>query len=275
MRAGAASREKVSKTRKPSSNRSRAPAKAASVDIPVIVAKHVMLLNGKEVITWDELDAKIAALPDPSQAYPHFYVTHGVIESGGEKEAKPHMYEIHKKFKLKGHSEGTLSARTAWRYDKIQNKADLIPDESLRVGGIVLDSKEQPVAGAEVVLITPVDDSLSYKAYDIAIVEGRLRNRLDDVVTDTDAAGRFAIYPPKGKKYCVVVLHPPPGINVAWDESLAKESKVQLLPWAALISELETDPGAKQTASLSSEMCAQDGYPEVESRPVLERSEKR
>jgi beta-lactamase regulating signal transducer with metallopeptidase domain len=234
-----------------------------SIEIPLIVAKHVLLLNGKEITTWNELEAKIAALPDPSSAYPHFYVTHGAMESGVEKDAKPHIWELHQKYKLKGHSEGTLAARTSFRYDKIQTKADLIPDESLRVSGIVLDSKEKPVAGAEVVLITPVDDSLSYKAYDIALVEGRLRNRLDDVVTDTDAAGRFLIYPPKGMKYCGLVLHPSSGINIIWDQSFASESKMHLLPWAALVSELGAEPGAKQTASLRTQVRAQDGYPEI------------
>ena len=75
--------------------------------------------------------------------------------------------------------------------------------------------------------------------------------------------GRFAIYPPKGKKYCVLVLHPTAGINIAWDQGLAAEPKVHLLTWAALVSELGPEPGAKQTASLSTQVRAQDGYPEI------------
>ncbi len=37
------------------------------VDLAVVVARHVLLLDGKEIITWAELEKKIAALPDPSQ----------------------------------------------------------------------------------------------------------------------------------------------------------------------------------------------------------------
>jgi hypothetical protein len=52
-------------------------------------------------------------------------------------------------------------------------------------------------------------------------------------------------------------------MNIAWDEGLATESKVHLLPWATLTSELGEEPGAKQTASLTSHMRARDGYPEI------------
>jgi beta-lactamase regulating signal transducer with metallopeptidase domain/protocatechuate 3,4-dioxygenase beta subunit/tetratricopeptide (TPR) repeat protein len=238
-------------------------AKQSHVEIPVIVAKHVLLLDGKEIITWDELEAKIAALGNPSLAFPEFYVTNGAMESGVEKDAKPRMYELHRKYKLQGHSEGTLSARTSMRYDAIHGKADLTPDESLRVDGTVVDSQNKPVTGAEVVLITPVPESLAYKSYDIALVKGRLRNRLDDVVTDTDAAGRFAVYPPKGSKYYVLALHPDVGINIARGESLAHDSKVHLLSWAELTTELAPEPAAKQTASISTRFRGEDGYPEV------------
>jgi hypothetical protein len=114
-----------------------------------------------------------------------------------------------------------------------------------------------------VVLITPVPESLPYKSYDIALVKGRLRNRLDDVVTDTEAEGRFAVYPPKGSKYYVIALHPKIGINVARGDSLASDPKVHLLPWAQLTTELGPEPGAKQTASISTSIRADDGYPEV------------
>ena len=153
---------------------------------------------------------------------------------------------------------------TSFRYDKIRGEADLVPDESLRASGIVLDSQKKPVAGAEVVLVTPVDDSIPYKGHETTFVEGRLRNPLDEVVTDTDADGRFAIFPPKGQKYFILVLHPSGGFNTARDEDLRKDPNVHLLPWAALISELEPEPGSKQTASLSTQLRANDGYPEVE-----------
>ncbi len=240
-----------------------APAPKQPVPLPVIITKQLLLLDGKQVTTWDEIDRKIAASPDPSNVDPHFYYTNGAIESGAEKVAKTHIWDLSRKFKLNGHSEGTLLPRTGLRYDNIRTKADLIPDESLRVEGTVIGRDNKPVAGAEVVLISPVAESLPYKAYDIALVEGRVRNRLDELVTDTDAAGRFVIYPPKGQKYYVLALHPAGGMNIARGQDFAESRKVQLLAWATLTSELGPEPGAEQSASISTRLEEKDGYPEV------------
>src|SRR5690606_454795 len=37
----------------------------AAVEFPVVIAEHVLLLDGREVITWDELEERIAGLPEP------------------------------------------------------------------------------------------------------------------------------------------------------------------------------------------------------------------
>ncbi|MEZ6146332.1 MAG: hypothetical protein R3B91_13145 [Planctomycetaceae bacterium] len=60
----------------------------------------------------------------------------------------------------------------------------------------VVDAEGQPVADAEVILVTPVDESISYKSYHMALVEGRVRNPLEHVLTLSDAKGAFSIYPP-------------------------------------------------------------------------------
>ncbi len=52
-----------------------------------------------------------------------------------------------------------------------------------------------PSAAQEVLLVTPVDQSIAKKAIDIYLVQGHIRNRLLEVVTDNDAAGRFTLYP--------------------------------------------------------------------------------
>ena len=45
------------------------------------------------------------------------------------------------------------------------------------------------------------------------VVEGRLRNPLEHVLTHSDAQGHFAIYPPKDQEYEVIALHPQNGIG--------------------------------------------------------------
>ena len=146
--------------------------------MPVVIARHVMLLDGKEIITWAELEKRIAALPDPSQAYPHFYTTRGAHEAGFYKTAKEKIWRLHRKFKLKGHSEGSLGPQADFRYDRVKTAADLVPNKELRVEGQVVDSKGEPVTGAEVLLVEPVDKSIPYKSYEVALVEGHVRNPL-------------------------------------------------------------------------------------------------
>ena len=177
-----------------------------SIDIPFVVAKHVILYNGT-IVEWPDVEALIAAQPNPKLVTPHFYFTTGLIESGSQEAAKKRIIDLDLKFKFNEYIETPLDARPSFQYDKIRTKADLIPDNSLRIDGTVFDSHGKPVGGAEVLLVTPVDQSIAKKAIDIYLVQGHLRNRLLEVVTDTDAAGRFALYPPPNTPYYVVALH--------------------------------------------------------------------
>jgi RNA polymerase sigma-70 factor (ECF subfamily) len=233
-------------------------------EVALVVAQHALLLDGKQIVTWADVDKKLGAMPNLSQGYLECFFTNGVFGTKQYDESKAQLWKLHKKYNLKGHSEGSLSPRTAPRYDKIRTPADLVPDESLRLEGKVVGGDDQPVAGAEVVLITPVDESISYKTYDIALVEGRLRNRLDEIVTDADATGGFALYPPKGLKYYVLALHPEFGISIVDNVTLANEPKVSLVPWASLETELQPQPGAvQQTVSLRTRLRENNGYPEI------------
>ncbi|MEZ6146331.1 MAG: hypothetical protein R3B91_13140 [Planctomycetaceae bacterium] len=103
------------------------------IPLNIVIARHVMLLEGREIVTWDEVEKKIAELPDPSLAYPHLYETRGARESGRFEESEKTFWRIREKYKLKGHSVESLWPRTDWRYDQIESAEDLVPDESLRV----------------------------------------------------------------------------------------------------------------------------------------------
>jgi hypothetical protein len=151
----------------------------------IIAAKHVLLLDGTQIVTWQDIDDKIAALPDPSRAYPHLYVTRGTMEAGLDDAAQHEVFELHRKYNLTGHSVGTLLPRNDFHYDRIQTPADLVPDPALRREGTVVDTDGRPIAGAEVILITPVDESLPYKAYDIVMFRPSQSN---EVLTRTDDA---------------------------------------------------------------------------------------
>ena len=244
------------------------PAKVANpvgkrVDLEVVVAKHVLLLDGKKIISWDELEKRIAALPDPSQAYPHFYITRGVMEADTYNKAKEKIWHLHKKFKLKGHSEGSLWPRADFRYDRIKTAKDLVADESLRAEGRVVDGKGELIADAEVLLIAPVDKSIPYKSYHVALVEGRVRNQLEHVMTRSDAKGQFVLYPPKDMKSYVVALHPTAGFTLQRGKQLFDGGNIRLMPWASLESRFDGGEAQQQGASLSTRVREKDGFPEV------------
>ena len=145
--------------------------------------------------------------PNPKLVTPHFYFTTGLIESGAQEAAKKRIIDLDLKFKFNAYIETPLDARPSLQYDKIRSKSDLIPDKSLHIDGTVFNSHGKPVARAEVVLVTPVDQSIAKKAIDIYLVHGHLRNPLLEVVTDSDAAGRFTLYPSPNTPYYVVASH--------------------------------------------------------------------
>ena len=115
----------------------------------------MMLLDGKKVITWSQLEEMIAALPDPSLAYPAFKITRGVHGAEKYQAVKDRIWALHRKFQLKGHSEGSLWPRADPWYDRIETSEDLMPDESLRVEGRVVDQHGKAVDAAEVILRNP------------------------------------------------------------------------------------------------------------------------
>lgn len=236
-----------------------------TVKLPVVVAKHVLLLNGNEIITWDGLDKKIAALADPSNVMPQFYFTSGARESGAAEVAKQSIWELHQKYKLQGHSEGSLWPRAGVRYDRIATETDLVHDESRRVQGRVVDAQNKPIADAEVIVIPPVDESISYKEVNIALVEGRVRNRLDEIITDTNSEGRFVHYLPKGQDRCyILALHPNAGIAlIRFGDWQANEDAMRMLPWAKLESSVDAEAGTEQSVSLSTRLRDHDGYPQL------------
>jgi len=238
------------------------PDKDTAVHIKVIIARHVLLLEGREIITWTQLDEKIAALPDPSLVLPHYYVTHGAHEAGREPETRENIVRIRRTYKINRLSRGILGPRADSRYDRIKTAADIVPDEALRMDGKVVDQHGEPVMGAEVLLVTPVDESISYKSYHIALVQGRVRNSLRHVMTRSDDAGEFVFHPPRDEAYYIIALHPDAGFALTADDQFAKAHQVRLSAWAGLISGFSKEP-EDQRASLRTRVPESDGRPEV------------
>jgi hypothetical protein len=147
-------------------------------------------------------------------------------------------------------------------YDKIKTPLDLKPDEALRVDGTVLDKKGKPIANADVILVTPVDDSIPYRGYEISLVQGRVWNPLDHVLTRSGERGRFAIYPPKGQNFFLIALHPDGGIGFSGRNQFAHDHKIHLLEWAGLTSKF-SEEAEEQTAFLTTNISPSGDIPEI------------
>ncbi len=97
----------------------------APFEFSVIIAQHVMLLDGEKIVTWPQIEELIAKRPNPSQTRPTFYFTRGVIESDRYAAAKKEIWRLHRDYKLVGHVEGSLSLQDDYRYDRIRAADDL------------------------------------------------------------------------------------------------------------------------------------------------------
>jgi beta-lactamase regulating signal transducer with metallopeptidase domain len=229
----------------------------------VVIAKHVMLLEGKEIVTWSQIEEIIAKRPNPSMTQPQFYMTRSVIMDQERYESvKKEMWRLHKDYKLAGHSEGSFSDRANLRFDRIQSPEDLKPDESLRITGEVMNSKGERVPNAEIILVTPIDESIPYNTYDLYLANGHVRNPLEEVMTRADETGYFVLYPPKDKEFCVVALQPEAGIGFIKHDEFLKDPRVILRDWAKL-AVLTAHESSIQRATLRNHLPVFSKIPEI------------
>ena len=231
------------------------------IRITIVIAQHLMLLEGREVISWEQLDKEFAALSADARVHPEFYFTNGAHSSGRYQQSKDKMWELHRKHNWHGRSEGSLWPSAGARYDRFKTAGDLVPEESRRLDIVVVDQGGKSVADAEVLLMPPVDESVSFKEHHLTLVDGRVNNRIAYEMTLSDDQGRVRLYPPAEGNYYLVALHPAGGFAITQRKYVEKEPKITLLRWAALASKLELKPGEKQHASLSTKVPESPGLP--------------
>ncbi|WP_425397875.1 carboxypeptidase regulatory-like domain-containing protein [Aeoliella sp.] len=232
-------------------------------DFTIVIAKHMMLLDGKEFITWQELEDRIAKLPDPSKARLHYRITHAAMDTARELQRAEHRL-LEEKFKFNGYSIGGFSLRGSHRFDQIETVADLVPNSAHACVGQVVDSDGNPVEGAEVVFAPPVDETLAYRGRDISLEDGKLRHHLDDVVAVSDDAGRFTVYPADEKlKYYLIAVHPEHGFALATRQGREAGAAIQLQRWASINSTILPAEGMEQSASVSTSIAEKDGLPDL------------
>ncbi|TWT35617.1 Methicillin resistance mecR1 protein [Posidoniimonas corsicana] len=242
----------------------KATAASAPLEFRIIIAKHVLLLNGEKIVTWDGLKRRMLAAPDPKSLHPSFYVTRGWRElDQDEQAASQAIFLLRKEVGFNGHSIGNLWPRTDLRYDRIRTADDLTPPNAEPITGTVVDAAGNPAPGAQVLLITPIDESIRYRSYDLALVDGRVRNPLEHVITTTDAAGAFRLAAPRVQSWRLIVLHPAAGFADLSGEQLAASGAVRLMAWGELTVSFQAPSNLAQAIDLTTRTPERDTLPEV------------
>lgn len=233
-------------------------------EFTLVIAKHMMLLDGKEFVTWQDIEDRIAKLPDPSQARLNYRITAGARQQGANNLQQAEHKRLEDKFNIQGYSIGGLSARASHHYDQLKTVADLVPNPDHVAVGRVIDAKGAAVDGAEVIFAPPVDEAVGYQGIDLYLVDGRLRNHLDDIVVITDDEGRFTIHPASDDlKYYLIVMHPEHGFALAKREGRDLSEPLKLEAWGSIESTILPQEGMEQRASVSTSIAENDGWPGV------------
>jgi len=237
-----------------------ATAAAKPVDIPILVAKHVMLHEGK-IIEWADLERMLQALPNSRLAQPQFYLTHGGFERG-DTDVYGEILELRRKIPLRGHAIGSLQPRVSIRYDAVRTADDLVPNDAHRVAGTVETADGLPIDGVEVVLCTPVDPSIRDKTLKLYLRNGGLRNPIEEIVTKSDNSGRFVVYPTPDTPYYLVALHRE-GFGLVRSDTFVESKRVVLHRWACVKGRIQPGAPWQQSAIIMVRLSAEANWPEI------------
>jgi hypothetical protein len=236
-----------------------APSAPGKIAEPVfIVARHAMIYDGR-VITWDEIRDWLKNMVRRGPVVPRFEFTNGAID----KLHDIHLEKLEREFEFKETNLGMLWPRAGRRYDAVKSQADLTPKPSdARQGSVRISNGRShdgsPVVGAQVVLL-PDADVESDGGFTVTLRQGRLREAYVEIVTETDAAGLFVVYP-RGP-FQLVVLHKD-GFAVRTSDEF-RNPVIKLEPWVRVEGTLDRRDNPKQSVNLTSTVNSGKAWPPI------------
>ncbi len=225
-----------------------APSAPRKIAEPVfIIARHAMIYDG-HVITLDEIRNVIKNMARRGSVVPRFEYTNGALD----KLHDVHLERLQQEFDFKEMNSGILSPRAGQRYDAVKTQADLTPKPSdARQGSVRISNGKShdgsPVTGAQVVLL-PDDDVESGGGFTMTLIQGRLRGAYEEIVTETDAAGLFVVYP-RGP-FQLVILHKD-GFAVRTSDEF-RNPVITLKPWVRVQGTTDRRDNPKQSVNVTS-----------------------
>lgn len=232
------------KSKKKSANKTKNPAEPS-----IVIAEHVLLWEGKEVVTWDEVVARFRKLRPAGPFQPDFYFTNGVSNrKQGENWDfwSDRINALYRElFEPAGVSYTSISPLNGGKFDAIRTAQDLIPDPKLARSGRVVTPQGKAAANAQVIILPTTGVN------DISLNGTKLRDRFNEDWLPTDDTGEFTIHPSR-EEYLIVALHESGFVleKHSADEDRLLKLDLQLQPWAT-VTIASNDKAAKQDVKVT------------------------
>jgi len=239
----------------------QAPSAPGKIAEPVfIIARNVKIHDG-HVVTWAEIRDRLKNMARQGPVIPSFEYSNGALDQlhGTQQE------RILREFDFKEMNVGIMSPRAGRRYDAVKSQDGLTPNPAdARQGSVRLPIPNGksidglPVVGAQIVLL-PGEDFEAGGGFTMTVRQGRLRAAYEEIVTETDAAGLFVVYP-RGP-FQLVILHKD-GFAVRTSEEF-RNPVITLEPWVRVEGSIDRRDNPKQSVNVTSIVNSGKAWPPV------------
>lgn len=233
----------------------RVSVKRVARTVPLVVAKHVVFMDG-EVVPWSEVLLRLDELARREVIQVRFRITR-------EKDA-PRRNETEKlsAFRAWAQKAGIhWSHRHMWTsdsryYDSIKSAENLEQANAIIAYGVVV-SGGKLLSGVEVAALPQTSPRSTNEVY---VSAGRLRDPASQPHRTVTRNGRFRLYPPT-EKYQVIALHET-GMALVTSDELRKDPRIKLKPWASISGRFEDPDQFDQSTSFDT-LRQRDGWASV------------
>lgn len=271
----------------------QAAPKAEMLKPKVVFARHVILWEGAEILTPEQLKERLAKLRATQPVRPYVYHSLGFMlkeSQGAASEAETNQranQALRESMELIGSDQFSLvsflSRRGSGAVDRIRAEDDLkvdpvrslkgrvvLPDDMGRTAGLGLEGKRllttAPARGAQVVILPLGEPCI------IRLRDGKLREPEDEIWYETNADGMFQADPASlafdpvllfgDGKYLTLILHES-GYRVINGQLAASDATYELLPWTKVMVDARNLKAHEQVEIWMTPEGAHEKFPEL------------
>jgi beta-lactamase regulating signal transducer with metallopeptidase domain len=210
----------------------------------IIIAEHVLSWDN-QIVTWDQVVARLRTMRESGPFRGHFYFTNGLsAKKDGWKDYDDRIMKLYPEiFEPVGISIGSVSPKGSARWDAIRTADDLRPDPKRMRSGQVVTPQGERARDAQVIILPTAGP---FATSTVMLSGTQLRDPSDEQWSTTDENGHFIVYPADDSDL-LAILHPSGFVIQA---GTAKNVVFRLQPWAT-ITFSSTGDVADQQANIS------------------------